>query len=94
MRSNIITSSIANAITRFAVQAVSMLRGNLALQHQWHLNLDAGSLSSRDLGTDLLFRGMTLATAGISGSYLPNSERSLKQPSNVVSNRQLFQRLS
>lgn len=93
MRSNIINSSIANVITRF-VKATSMLCAVNALQQQWRLNLCAGPLSGGNPGTDLLFRDMTPVTAGIHGTYLPSSELSLESPGNVVSIRQLFQRLS
>ena len=92
MRSNINISSIANVITRF-VKATSMLRANFVPQQQWHLNLCAGPLSGGNPGTDLLFRDMTPVTSGIHGKYLPISELSL-EPGNVVSVRQLFQRLS
>ncbi len=93
MRSNIINSSIANVISR-CVKATSMLRANFAPQWHWHLNLCAGSLSSGNSGTDLLFRDMTPVTYGIDG-YLPGSEPSLEQPGMVVSIQQkLFQRLS
>jgi len=93
MRSNINTSSVANVITRF-VKATSMLCADNAPQQQRHLILCAGTLSGWHPGTDFLFRDMSPVTAGINGSYLPRSERSLDLPGTVVSIRQLFQRLS
>ena len=101
MRSNINNSSIANVITRF-VKATSMLRAEFAPQRHWHLEPCAGSLSSGNSGTNLLFRDMTPVMSGptgsgIGGSYVlqPYFQMSLEQPGNVVSSiRQLFQRLS
>jgi hypothetical protein len=93
MRSNIINSSIANVITRF-VKATSMLRAVNAPQQQRHLTPCAGPLSGWHPGTDFLFRDMSPVTAGMHGTYLPTSERSLELPGTMVSIRQLFLRLS
>ncbi len=95
MRSNHNTSSIANVITRFSVQAMSMLCtfGDATAQ-PWHLDPCAGPLSGRHSGTNLLFRNLSTVTV-ISGTYLPAiSEPALKQPGSVVRLPRLIQRLS
>lgn len=94
MRSNNINSSIANVITRFGNQAMSLLRAiNDATAHSWRLDPCAGPLSGRHSGTEILFRSLSTVTVG--GTYLPvYSEPVLKQPGKVVRLPRLFQRLS
>lgn len=94
MRSNTINSSIANVITRFSVQATSMLRafGDDTAQ-PWRLDPCAGPLSGRHSGTNLLFRNLSTVTV-INGNVVPvYSEPAPKQPGNLVHLSRLFQRL-
>ena len=96
MRSNTINSKFANVVTRFSVQAMSMLRaiGNASVE-LWHLDPCAGPLSGRHSGTNFLFRNLSTVTE-INGTNLPvfSEPSPKKQPSNLVRLRRLFQRLS
>ncbi|MFK7769344.1 MAG: hypothetical protein AB8B55_19130 [Mariniblastus sp.] len=94
MRSNNISSSIANVITRFSVQATAMLRAINAPQQQWHLNLCTGPFTDWHLGTDLLFLDLGTGIDGYSPSGSEPRMPSVKQPSKPVHIRQTFQRLS
>ena len=94
MRSNNISSSIANVITRFSVQATDMLRAFNAPQQQWHLNLCTGHFADWHLGTDLLFRDLGTGIDGYTPSGSEPRMSSVKQPGTAVRTRQLFQRLS
>ena len=96
MRNTNIISSIANVISRFSVQGTSMSRANDRPHQAWHLNICTWPLSNRDFGADLLFRNLSLATAGIKGKQMPmTSERpTQEQPVYLGRIQQLFQRLS
>jgi len=96
MRFKNISSSIANVTKRFSVQATKMSRSNDSRLHQRHLHLCYWPLSCGQLGTDLLFRDLTVTVEGIIGTDLPRSLEwmSQKQRGNMGRTKQLFQRLS
>ena len=99
MRYSNIKNSIANAISRFSARVNAMLvRTVTDVQRQWHLQPFALPVSNRHLGTECLFRALSVVGASgtgaeLPGVYLPANSQPCEITGKMV-HKPSFQRLS